>query len=134
MTIWLNGGPGCSSTFALFAENGPFTIKDDLTLSKNPYSWSTSSNLLYVDQPTGTGFSRASEKDLTVSEKEIAEDFYKFFIQFLDKHPDLKNREIIITGESYAGHYIPAIGKKFVEKGLNLAGVAIGNGWVDPQH
>ena len=42
LTIWLNGGPGCSSTFALFNENGPFTINNDsTTLSKNPYSWST---------------------------------------------------------------------------------------------
>jgi len=37
-----------------------------------------------------------------------------------------------VTGESYAGHYIPAIGVELLKNKLNLVGVAIGNGWVDP--
>jgi cathepsin A (carboxypeptidase C) len=39
LVIWLTGGPGCASELAVFYENGPFTINDDLTLKKNPYSW-----------------------------------------------------------------------------------------------
>lgn len=44
-------------------------------------------------------------------------------------------RRFYITGESYAGHYIPAIGHALLKQpiqGLNFQGVAIGNGWVDP--
>jgi len=53
-------------------------------------------------------------------------------------NPDFKGRDFFITGESYAGHYIPAIAYHFVEEvpagalGLNFKGIAIGNGWVDP--
>lgn len=39
VVIWLSGGPGCSSSVALFYENGPFTISDDLSLSWNDFGW-----------------------------------------------------------------------------------------------
>ena len=58
MTVWLTGGPGCASELAIFYENGPFTINEDLTLKKNEYSWNKNSNMLFVDQPVGTGYSR----------------------------------------------------------------------------
>jgi len=61
LVLWLTGGPGCASEVALFFENGPYTINDDLTLKQNPYSWNRVSNLLYVDQPVGTGFSKAAK-------------------------------------------------------------------------
>ena len=55
LVVWLTGGPGCS--LAIFYENGPFKINDNLTLKLNPYSWNTNANMLYVDQPVGTGYS-----------------------------------------------------------------------------
>jgi cathepsin A (carboxypeptidase C) len=58
LTVWLTGGPGCASELAIFYENGPFTINEDLTLKKNEYSWNNNSNMLFVDQPVGTGYSR----------------------------------------------------------------------------
>lgn len=39
VVIWLTGGPGCGSELALFYENGPFTIADNLTLVWNDYGW-----------------------------------------------------------------------------------------------
>jgi serine carboxypeptidase-like clade 4 len=35
----LTGGPGCSSELALFYENGPFNIANNLSLSWNDYGW-----------------------------------------------------------------------------------------------
>jgi carboxypeptidase C (cathepsin A) len=35
LVFWLSGGPGCSSELAVFYENGPWKINDDLSLSKN---------------------------------------------------------------------------------------------------
>jgi cathepsin A (carboxypeptidase C) len=57
LVFWLTGGPGCSSEVAIFYENGPFTINDDMTLKKNEYSWNDVSNIAFVDNPVGTGFS-----------------------------------------------------------------------------
>lgn len=39
VVIWLTGGPGCSSEMALFYENGPFTIANNLSLVWNEYGW-----------------------------------------------------------------------------------------------
>lgn len=136
LVIWLTGGPGCSSELALFYENGPYTINDDLSLSRNEHSWNTNANLLYVDQPVGTGFSHAKDPThYARNEKMVAENFYRFLLKFFATFPELKGRALYITGESYAGHYIPAIADFIVrnpDEDMNLAGVAIGNGWVDP--
>lgn len=75
LVLWLTGGPGCSSGIAVFYENGPFSFNDDLSLKKNPYSWNTAANLLYVDSPVGTGFSKCSSiTHLDTNEDEVAQD------------------------------------------------------------
>ena len=56
-SLWLNGGPGSDSLIGLFEENGPCMIDDNLTAVYNPYSWNNVSNMLYISQPVGTGFS-----------------------------------------------------------------------------
>jgi cathepsin A (carboxypeptidase C) len=136
LVLWLTGGPGCSSELALFYENGPWTINDDGSLKTNEYSWNAISNLLYIDQPLGTGFSKTNKPDHYARDEEmVAETFYDFFLLFLEKFPEYKGRPFYITGESYAGHYIPAITAYLVQKSnpeINLISSAIGNGWVDP--
>lgn len=44
------GGPGCSSELAVFYENGPFHIKEDLSVASNPYGWDVAGNIIFVDQ------------------------------------------------------------------------------------
>ena len=39
VVVWMSGGPGCSSELALFYENGPFHITENLTLEWNDYGW-----------------------------------------------------------------------------------------------
>jgi len=139
--IWLTGGPGCSSMVALFHENGPYILKNN-TLQINPYSWNEISNIMWIDQPVGTGFSYAdSYDDYVEDEKAVAEDLYQFLQQFFSQNPQY-NYKFYIFGESYAGHYIPAIGARIVSGNSNLQpgdvkidfrGMAIGNGWVDPE-
>lgn len=57
LTFWYNGGPGDSSMVGLFSENGPCWVDYNGNLQFNEYSWSNASNMLYLDQPTDTGFS-----------------------------------------------------------------------------
>lgn len=61
VTLWLNGGPGSDSLIGLFQENGPCMIDDNITAVYNPYSWNNISNMLYISQPVGTGFSYQAE-------------------------------------------------------------------------
>jgi len=137
LTFWLTGGPGCSSEIALFFENGPYTINDDLSVKNNPYSWNAHSNFIFIDQPIGTGYSHASIIDYVVDEDQVAAHFLIFLKGFFEVHPEFKGRDLYVTGESYAGHYIPAIASalhKAQNPDIVLKGVAIGNGWVDPYH
>ncbi|KXS97328.1 hypothetical protein AC578_10712 [Pseudocercospora eumusae] len=56
--IYLAGGPGQSSMFGAAQSGGPCSIlSDSNTTQNNPWSWNKFVNLLYVDQPVGTGFS-----------------------------------------------------------------------------
>ncbi|KAK3127019.1 hypothetical protein QOZ80_7AG0567020 [Eleusine coracana subsp. coracana] len=140
VVIWLTGGPGCSSELALFYENGPFNIADNLSLVWNDFGWDQASNLIYVDQPTGTGFSYSSNaRDTRHNEASISNDLYAFLQAFFTEHPQYAENDFYITGESYAGHYIPAFASRVYQGNknnegihINLKGFAIGNGLTDP--
>jgi len=137
--LWMTGGPGCSSELALFFENGPYTVQDNLTLSTNPYSWNKFANLLYIDQPVGTGFSTANE-DYVTDETQVAEEMFVFLTKFFKKYPQYAKNDFYIVGESYGGHYVPSVAYRLVKeiqkKNFNIPfkGIGLGNGWVDPYH
>ncbi|EAL61486.1 peptidase S10 family protein [Dictyostelium discoideum AX4] len=138
LILWLTGGPGCSSLMAAFYENGPYFVNDNLTLSENPNSWNMVANVLYVDSPLGAGFSYVVDSDgYSTTETEISENLYSFLTQFLSKYPKYSKLPLYIFGESYAGHYVPSFSYYIYQKNLglatiNLKGLAIGNGMVDP--
>merc|ERR1712060_278987 len=135
LVLWLTGGPGCASEVALFYENGPYKFGDDGNLTTNEYAWNTRANLLYVDQPIGTGFSKGGVHDAR-NETEVAEDMAIMLRGFLEQNPEYEGRDFYITGESYAGHYVPAIAyyieNTATDLKMNLKGIAIGNGLTDP--
>lgn len=138
--IWLTGGPGCSSELAVFYENGPFRISDDLTLSWNDYGWDQSSNIIFVDSPTGTGFSYSDDsRDSRSDEAGVSNDLYTFLQAFFAAHPNYVSNPFYITGESYGGHYVPALASRINQGNqanegtqINLKGFAIGNGLTNP--
>lgn len=123
-------------------ENGPCTVnKDAKTTSLNPYSWTESAHVLWLDQPAGVGFSYGSETDS--NEDMISEDTYWFLQKFLAHHSEYSKNPLYIVGESYGGHYAPAIAHRVFKYNknlptddaqvLNLAGVAVGNGLTAPE-
>jgi len=94
VVLWLTGGPGCSSEVGLFYENGPYNFEaDGKTLKSNPHSWNENANLIFIDQPIGTGFSKLDASgSFDRNEEEIADQMAQFMIKFLEKFPQLKHR------------------------------------------
>lgn len=144
--FFCKGGPGCSSMEGATTENGPLNLLDikeacsdtscDYTgqFSANPYGWNKHANVLYVDQPRTVGYS-FGYGSLVTSSVAAANDFVVFFNGWLEEFPEFKNRKVIISGESYGGHYIPAWSNAILTfnaanptKPINLAGLVIGNG------
>ena len=114
ITIWLNGGPGCSSLEGFLQENGLIQWTwGQFDPIINPYSWVNLTNVLWVEQPVGTGFSIGTPT--ATSEEDIAADFVKFFKNFQDVF-GIKNYKIFVTGESYAGRYVPYIANAMLDE------------------
>ncbi|KAE9467606.1 hypothetical protein C3L33_00486, partial [Rhododendron williamsianum] len=134
LVLWLNGGPGCSSLgVGAFSENGPFKPNGQV-LVRNEYSWNKEANMLYLETPVGVGFSYATDSSSyeAVNDEVTARDNLVFLQRWLLKFPQYSHRDFFITGESYAGHYIPQLAKLMIEfnqkeKLFNLKGVALGN-------
>nr|GMC48199.1 Serine carboxypeptidase-like 17 [Ipomoea batatas] len=66
LMIWLSGGPGCSSLSGLIYEIGPITfvpVEYNGSIPEliiNPYSWTKTASIIFLDLPVGTGFSYAT--------------------------------------------------------------------------
>jgi serine carboxypeptidase-like clade 2 len=82
------------------------------------------------------GFRNNSNTDATV-----AEDNYRALTDFFRKFPNLKKNEFYLSGESYAGIYVPYLAKYILEKNvlpntevkMNLKGIMVGNACTNPR-
>lgn len=139
VVLWLQGGPGATSLIGLFGENGPFTVKNKHGLKLRKFSWTQNHNVIYIDNPVGTGYS-FTNGGYAQNETKVGEDLYSALIQFFTLFPELQKNDFFITGESYAGKYVPAISYTIYKKNpsaklkINLQGLSIGNGLSDPEH
>ncbi|KAL5979401.1 Serine carboxypeptidase-like 45 [Asimina triloba] len=99
LVLWLNGGPGCSS-FGVGALSENGPFRPSGdNLVRNEYSWNK------------------------------ARDNLVFLQRWFAKYPQYKDNDFFITGESYAGHYIPQLAELIMEfnkkqKMFNLKGIA----------
>lgn len=145
VVLWLQGGPGASSLFGLFTENGPFSISAEQKLLPRKFSWHINHNLIYIDNPVGTGFSFTDSDDgYAKNEVDVGRDLLEGLKQFFQLFPHLQKNEFFVSGESYGGKYVPAIGHAILldsrqttdsnRPKINLKGLAIGNGLSDPVH
>ncbi|KAF7972815.1 hypothetical protein HWV62_17010 [Athelia sp. TMB] len=106
--------------------------------------WNNASNMIYIDQPIGTGFSYGT--DSTDSTYTAAPYVWQAF-QVLFESTEFsayKSREFILATESYGGHYGPEFAEYFeiqnnaIAAGtitgvqIKLSALMINNGWIDP--
>lgn len=148
--LWYNGGPGASSLFGLLVELGPLLLNDDSIasseyhrsgipqLQRNQFSWSQRANLLIVDNPPPVGFSfcfPAGPAGNGTScgpwdDSSVAAANHAFLIGWQKQWPEFVGRDVFLSGESYAGIYVPMIADRVLKdpQGIKLAGFAVGDG------
>lgn len=138
LVLWLQGGPGSSSLYALFLENGPYIFKKN-KLHKRKYSWTKYFNVLYIDNPVGVGFSFTdSPSGYSTNQNMVGEGMFEALRQFLLLFPQLQRNKLILSGESYAGKYVPSLAytiliKNSTKPKINVYGLFIGNPLINPE-
>ncbi|XRB07361.1 serine carboxypeptidase [Pycnococcus provasolii] len=144
LVIWLNGGPGSSSLLGMLQEHGPLLVNASGGLMENPYAWTTLANVVAIESPAGVGYSYCAAManrtgDCHPSDTTAARDA-AFAVAALvnDKFPELKDKKTYITGESYAGVYVPMLAEAILEyntaypqRAINLKGIAAGDPCTD---
>mgnify|MGYP002803544019 FL=1 len=137
VVLWLNGGPGSSSILGMLQEHGPLLINATGGLMRNPYSWTKQANMLILESPGGVGYSYCAAmkaggncKNTDISTAAAARAALQdFFVKF----PEFKKNNFFITGESYAGVYIPTLTNEILENApeIKMTGIAVGDPCTD---
>lgn len=139
VATWHQGGPGGTSLYGLYGEMGYFQV-DDAGTHVNEFAWNKVANMLYLESPAGSsnpiGFSTCSidgkvQSRCSFDDKSQAEAYAHTLRAFFKAFPEYSNNSLYLTGESYAGQYLPNIANFIVNNdgfGLNLKGIAVGNG------
>ncbi|GAA6047466.1 hypothetical protein JCM3770_005761, partial [Rhodotorula araucariae] len=135
--LWFNGGPGCSSFDGGLMEIGPFRLvpNGDGKLIEAEGAWNEYANVIFIDQPVGTGYSYMATDSYVHELPEAASHMIEFLVNFYKIFPEFRNHDTYLAGESYAGQYIPYIADAILSSSrvaTRLKGLMIGNGWIDP--
>jgi len=130
LVLWFNGGPGCSSMEGMLHEHGPYQIQPDgKTIKLNPYSWNKLANVLYIEAPAGVGYSYSDDGKYETGDVQVANANHAALTDFFNQYPEFKKNDFYITGESYAGVYVPTLAERAAQDpAINLKGIAVGNG------
>ncbi|GAA5988553.1 hypothetical protein JCM5350_004451 [Sporobolomyces pararoseus] len=137
LVIWLNGGPGCSSFDGALIEIGPYRISQDGSVREvEKGAWNEYANVLFLDQPAGTGYSYVTKNDNVRELADSADQVVNFLENLYQIFPEYATMDTYIAGESYAGQYIPYIAAA-IERSTSIStplkGLLIGNGWISPR-
>ncbi|KAJ1890507.1 hypothetical protein LPJ66_007438 [Kickxella alabastrina] len=168
LVFWFSGGPGCSSQIANWQENGPCmyvpknatfdpSMSDEKRkalpheVQRNPWAWNNVADIVFVDQPVGTGFSYGPMPSSTEGATDTAwrtmQAVYAKLTEDARTNGEVGIKDVYLFGESYAGRYIPVFTEYLIhmnkhvsasadlqERGyvsLPLRGIGIGNGMFD---
>lgn len=90
--------------------------------------------MLFLESPAGVGFSYSNTTTDIIKggDRRTAIDNFIFLLNWLERFPEYKNRNFYISGESYAGHFVPQLAhtilhhnKKANRTIINLKGIIV---------
>lgn len=102
--FWTNGGPGASSVaYGFWTEHGPFRLAPNASsVEPYAYSWNRIANMLYVEAPSGVGFSwSADTAHYKTNDSQTSLDSFLFLQNFFTVFEAFKPNDFYLTGESY---------------------------------
>jgi len=98
-----------------------------------------SANIIFVDNPVGTGYSYVDQQSAyTTNEDQIAADLVTLLQWVFTKYPIFQSNRFFIFSESYGGKMTASFGKALYNaiKGgkikCDFGGVALGDSWINP--
>ncbi|CAN6289223.1 unnamed protein product [Urochloa humidicola] len=135
--LWLQGGPGASGVgLGNFQEIGPL----DIDLKPRNSTWLQKADLIFLDNPVGTGYSYVENSSLFVTtDWEQAADATTLLKAIVKEVPTLQSSPLFLVAESYGGKYAATLGASVAraaragELNVTLAGVALGDSWISPE-
>lgn len=90
--------------------------------------------MLFLEAPAGVGFSFSDSRNYKIDDDQTSLDNLLALKSFFEKFPQYRTNEFYLTGESYAGVYIPTLSVRLLsEPNINYQGFAIGNGYLDQE-
>ena len=114
----------------MFTEMGPWRPTEGKKLDRNPFTWTTSSSMVFLEQPAGVGFSYMIGDQQTFNDLRASQDNVEIIKAFFRKFPEKKNLGFHIAAESYGGHYIPQWALQIIndnELNAHFKGLLVGN-------
>lgn len=135
LLLWLQGGPGKSSLYGQFLENGPLGIDASGKPYRRKHTLLKKMNIVYVDQPVGAGYSFGKKYPGTIDEASIH--LMRFIRRFLRIYPEYTDRTFYVAGESYGARSAVGVVQRILtrypeELPLQFKGVMLGVGFLFP--
>lgn len=163
--LWLDGGPGVSNFLSIFTQNGPYIVKHNLdgvfNLEPRLEDWTVNRSIIYLESPVDvgmsvyrvgitrdisvvatiiTGFSFTSDPaGLPKTSEEAAESSVEFLRQFFLLFPEYITNPFYLAGQSYGGHFAPAVGTALHQRNeesreprINFHGILLIAPWTNP--
>ncbi|KAG2551469.1 serine carboxypeptidase-like 51 [Panicum virgatum] len=135
--LWLQGGPSASGIgLGNFQEIGPL----DVDLKPRNSTWLQKADLIFLDNPVGTGYSYVENDTLFVTtDWQQAADATTLLKAIIREVPTLQGSPLFLVAESYGGKYAATLGVAVAravragELNVTLAGVALGDNWISPE-
>jgi len=91
--------------------------------------------MIFLEMPAGVGFSYAnSPSGYVTNDTQQAVDNFNAMQVLFQEFPEYASRDFYITGESYAGMYVPTLALQILDNNkagrsnINLKGIMVGNG------
>jgi len=105
--IFFDGGPGIAMV-GIFAGIGPLLNTGQVPFIANPYTWNDKSNVMFISNPSGVGFSYApKQEDLYNNDNSVSNDLFAVIQNFFRGFPEYLSNPLYIGGHSYGGIYAP---------------------------